>query len=177
VKRLELDFGTDRPDGWIEFVSKLIDLKTIIHVKVLSVLIRKSDPHMLADMTNLLQQTCGLSSVDICYGFYIRKTTLTTTEICSMVPSNVKHLAVSVKNLNETKSILERFQYLSSANFYYDYTPYRNEITEWLDNKKKGSTYQVDSFSVYIWLGKNTIYPEGIHLSNKRIKLTDESHQ
>ena len=174
MKRLELEFGIDRPHDWISFVSELIDLTTIVHVKVSSTLIQRSNPFMLADMTNLLQQTCHVSSLDIGFGFFSRKSRLTATEVCSMIPSHVKHLALSIKNLNEIKNTLERLEQLSSANFYFDYTPSWNEITEWLDIKKKGSSYQVDSFSACVWLGNNIIQPKEIILNNKRIKLTDE---
>jgi len=177
VKKLELQFDTVRPRDWIQFVSNLIDLKTIEHVKVSSTSIRQSNPSMLADMTKLLRQTCCLSSVDICFGFLSRKSWLTAVEICSMIPSYVKHLAVSIKDLNEIKSILEQLQHLSSANFYFDYTPSWDEITKWLDSNRKGSSYQADSFSVYIWLGKSKNQPKEIKVGNKRVKLADEHHQ
>jgi hypothetical protein len=132
---------------------------------------------MLNDMAILLKKTCHVSSLDICFGFLSRKSCLTAVEICSMIPIDVKHLAVSVKNLVEIKTILERFQHLSSANFYFDYTPSSNEITTWIDSKKEGSSYQADSFTVCVWLGKSIIQPNEAKIGNKRIKLTDEHHQ
>ncbi len=177
VRRLELDFYTDRPLGWLAFVSKLIDLTTIVKVKVSSVSIRTSDPNILADITDLLEQTSRLSSLDICFGFFSRKSSLTAAEICPMIPSHVKHLAVSIKDLNEIKSILERLQHLSSANFYFDYTPSWNEITKWIERNRKGSSYQADSFSVCVWLGKNSAEPKVAKVGNKRIKRTDEHYQ
>ncbi|CAF3108676.1 unnamed protein product [Rotaria sp. Silwood2] len=172
VKTLELEFVTTRPHDWIEFISNLIDLTTVVEVKISSTLIRKSDLYMLNDIANLLKKTCCISSVDICSGFFSRKSSLTATEICSLLPTHVKQLAVSVKNVNEIKSVLERFQHLSSVKFYFDYTPYWNEVTKWLDDKRKGSSYQADSFSIYIWLGNNTIQLKEVNVGNKRVKLS-----
>ncbi len=177
VKRLELQFDTAQPRGWIQYVSNLIDLKTIVQVKVSSTLIRQSNPYMLAEMTNFLHQTCCVSSVDICFGFLSRKSYLTAAEINLMIPSHIKHLAISIKDLNEIKGILERLQYLSSANFYFDYTPSWKEITKWLDIKRKGSSYQADAFSVCIWLGKNTTQSKVMKIDNKRVKLANEYQQ
>ena len=160
----------------MDFVSNLIDLKTVVQVKVLSALIRQCNPYMLADMTELLRQTSDLSSVDICFGFQCRKSNLTATQICSMIPSHVKHLAVSIKDLNEIKHIIERLEYLSSANFFYDYTHSWNEITPWLNTDRQGSSYEADSFSACIWLGKNNNQPNEIKIGNKRMKLNDEHH-
>lgn len=177
ISRLELQFDAARPYGWVAFVSKLIDLKTIAQVTVSSTLIRQSNPYMLAEMTKLLQLTSHVSSVDICYGFLSRQSRLTATELCLMIPTHVKHLAVSIKDLNEIKNICTRLHNLSSTNFFYDYTPSWNEITYWFDVKRKGSSYQADSFSVCIWLGKNDNQSNEIKVGPKRVKLTKEHHQ
>jgi len=177
VKRLELQFDKIRTFGWIEIVTNLIDLKNIIHVKVSSSLIRQSNPSMLSDMTKFFETIPHLSSVDIGFGFLSRKSSLTATDICSMIPSHVKHLSGSIKDLNEIKSIFQRLEHLSSANFFYDYIPTWNEVTSWLDSNRKGSSYDVDSFSVCVWLGKNSNHSNKIKFGNKRVKLVDEYHQ
>lgn len=128
-------------------------------------------------MTNFFQKTPQVSSVDIDFGFLSRKSSLTATDICSMVPAHVKHLAVSIKYLNEMKNIFQRLEHLSSANFFYDYTPIWTEVTNWLDSNRKGSSYEVDSFSACVWLGKSSNHANEIKLGNKRVKLADEHHQ
>jgi hypothetical protein len=129
---------------------------------------------MLADMTKLFQQTPHVSSVDICFGFLYRKSCLSAAQICSMIPSHVKHLAISIRDLNEIKNVFERLQYLSSANFFFDYSPFWHEVTQWLDTNRKGSSYQADSFSVCVWLGKSNNQSKDIKIGNKRVKLFDE---
>lgn len=171
IRRLELHFDTMRPADWVIFVSNLIDLKTIVQVTVSSTLIRQCHPYMLASMTELLRKTSRVSSVDICYGFLSRQSRLTATDLYSMLPSHVKHLAVSIKDLNEIKHICNQLKNLSSANFFYDYTPSWKEITYWFDVKRKGSSYEADSFSVCVWLGKNDYHSNEIKVNNKRIKL------
>ncbi|CAF4796823.1 unnamed protein product [Rotaria sp. Silwood1] len=175
VKTLELEFVKTRPHDWIKFISNLIDLTTVVEVKISSTLIQKSDPYMLSDMANLLKQTYRIASVDICSGFFSRKSSLTATEICSILPMHIKQLAASVKTFNEIKNIIERFQHLSNVKFYFDYTPYASEIFKWLDDKRKDSSYQVDSFSVCVWLGKNTTQMKEVKVGDKRIKNTYKS--
>ena len=176
VKRVELQFDAVRSFGWIESVTSLVDLTSIIHVKVSSSLIRQSSAPMLSDMTRFFQKTPHVSSVEISFDFLSRKSSLTATDICSMLPPHVKHLAVSIKDLYEIKSIFQRLEHLSSANFFYDYTPGWNEITRWLDDHRKGSSYDVDSFSACVWLGKNISSSTAIKVGNKRVKLIDEHH-
>jgi hypothetical protein len=132
---------------------------------------------MLYEITQFLQNTPCVSSVDIGFGFLTRKSSLTATDICSMLPAHVKHLAASIKNLNEIKSIFQRLEHLSSANFFYDYMPTWNEVTQWLDDNRTGSSYEADSFSMCVWLGKSNNSSKQIKFGNKRIKLVDEHHQ
>ena len=177
MKRLELQFGLVRVFGWIEFVSNLIDLNTIGQIKVSSAPIRQSNPYMISDMSKLLRQTTNLSSVDICFDFLSRKSCLTATDIYFLVPSHVQHLAVAIKDLNEITNVLEQRPELSSASFMFDYTPTYKEVTTWIEDNRKDSSYQADSFSVCVWLGKSNNHSKEINLGHKRIKLTDQYHQ
>ena len=177
MKRLELQFGIVRVFGWTEFVSNLIDPKTIVQMKVSSASIRQSNSYMISDMAKLLGQVSNLSSIDICFDFLSRKSCLTAGDICFLIPSRVHHLAVAIKDLNEITSVLEQRPELSSASFMFDYTPTYNEVTTWLEGNRTGSSYQADSFSVCVWLGKSSTHSKEINLGPKRMKLTDDYHQ
>lgn len=126
---------------------------------------------MLSDMAKLLQCISNLSSIDICFDFLSRKSCLTAGDIGFLVPSHVHHLAVAIKNLNEITTVLEQRPDLSSASFMFDYSPTYKEVTTWLEDNRTGSSYQADSFSVCVWLGKSSNHSKEISLGPKRMKI------
>jgi hypothetical protein len=155
------------------FIFTLIDLKTLVQIKLTGTLIRQADTYMLADIANMLQGNCNLSSLDICGDFFSRKSHLTANDICSVTPSHVKHLAVSIKSLKEAQNVVERLKHLSSANFYFDFIPTLNRNIEWFAQRTQGLSYRIDGFSLCVWLGRSIIQPSNITGARKRIKLTN----
>jgi hypothetical protein len=89
---------------------------------------------------------------------------------------HLKHLATSIKNVDEVEIILERLEHLLSAKFYFSHRSVSNRISAWLVQKKKCSTYRASDFSVCVWLGKNSIQRNETNISNKRMKLIDDHH-
>jgi len=129
---------------------------------------------MLADIANMLQGTCNLSSLDICYDFFSRKSCLAADDICSVTPSHVKHLAVSIKSFKEAQNVVERLKNLLSANFYFDFIQTLDRNIEWLAQRTQGSSYQMDEFSLCMWRGRSIIQPSNVTGARKRIKLTND---
>ncbi|CAF0957997.1 unnamed protein product [Didymodactylos carnosus] len=102
------------------------------------------------------------------------KSRLTADAICSMIPAHVLHLAVSIKNLNELKIVLERLEHLSSARFFFDHTPCLSQFHEWFKTKKQGLSYRTERFSLHVWLENNSVQSNEVRVGNKRIKLADD---
>jgi len=177
VTNLELEYYTHRLPNWTSFISTLVDVTTVTQIKLTGIMISQAEPDIIADLTNLLQQACSLTSLDICCQYESRKSKLTAQDICSMTPSHVKHLATSIKNLNEAKISLEQLQHLSTARFFYTSSDsFSISFIEWLEQNKTGSSHFVGAVQTKIWLGHNNIQPEVVRIGNKRIKLTDEHH-
>lgn len=145
-------------------------------MKITSLLIRRCDKRLLADIREFFRQASRVSFVGFDYSFNGRKSSLTAKEICSMVPINIKHLAASIKNVSEMKNILQKLPYLSSANFMYQRTPKQTEIAEWLNIYRPYSSYKEDTITFWIWLGKDTNQLNEIQIGNKRMKLNDPFH-
>jgi hypothetical protein len=177
MKKLGLIFNSNRPVGWILFVSMFINLTTITHIGLAGSTILNGDPGIVADIKSLLQQTCNVYSLNICGLLLNRKSCLTADHICSMIPIHVRQLIVSIKNLNEVKIVLQQLEHLSSAKFIFDETPCWNHFHEWFKTNKQNMSYQTDRFSLYVWFKKNNnVQSNDGTVSNKRIKLTDDHH-
>jgi predicted NUDIX family phosphoesterase len=177
MKKLGLIFDSNRPVGWILFISMFINLTTITHIGLAGTNILNGDSGIVADIKNLLQQTCNVYSLNI-RGFLLnQKSCLTADHICSMIPIHVRQLEVSIKNLNEVKIVLQRLKHLSSAKFIFDETPSWSHFHEWFKINKQNMSYQTDRFSLLIWFKKNNnVQSNNVEICNKRIKLTDDHH-
>ena len=176
VEKLHLELDGAVPLHWASFLSELIDLTTVVELKVTGRLVRKANPTILAEISHLLQQTCKLSSLDICDKFYMRMSTLTAEHLCPMIPRHLKRLVTPVKNLDEVEKILDRLDHLSSVYFSFAYIPRRDRNIDWLPQKKRGSTYAIDSFSLVVWLPNSNIPSIETEVGPKRMKLTTADH-
>jgi hypothetical protein len=174
MKKLGLIFNSDRPVGWIPFVSIFIDLTTITHIVLTGTLILKGNPDIVTDIASLLKQACNVSSLIICAMSFAKKSDLIADDICSMTPVHVKHLVVPIKNLHEVKTVLERLEHLSSAQFFFDDTPCWREFHEWFKTNKQGLSYRTERLSLHIWLEENSVTSNEVRVGHKRIKLADE---
>lgn len=76
--------------------------------------------------------------------------------ICLIVPDTVKHLQVSVKNMDDMKIIIERFKYLSSVTFeHFNRAKILSaELIPWLMENRNKSTYRIDEIYVSIWFDR-----------------------
>jgi hypothetical protein len=177
MKKLALIFDSNRPVGWILFISMFINLTTITHIGLVGSIILNGDPGIVADIKNLLQQTCNVYSLNIRGLLLNQKSCLTANHICSMIPIHVRQLAVSIINLNEVKIVLQRLQHLSTAKFIFDETPCWNHFHQWFKTNKQNMSYQTDPFSLHVCFKKNNnVQSNDVKASNKRIKFTDDHH-
>jgi hypothetical protein len=102
---------------------------------------------------------------------------LTAQDICSITPPQLKHLATAIKNLNETRIVLEQLQHLSTARFFYASNNSSSDaFIEWLEKNKIGSSHFVGAVQTKIWFGHDPIRPNKVIVGNKKIKLIDEHH-
>ncbi|CAF3407580.1 unnamed protein product [Rotaria socialis] len=161
VEELEIDFKYHKLSNWAFFVPTLIDLTAIVRFKCSCALICRTEPHMLAQMTSLLQQMCNLLSLDLCSPYSNDISSLTAEDVCLMTPSHVRHLIVRIQSLSEIIIVLERLEHLSGAKFYFRDTSSTRPIIKMLKEKRNGSSCRINSFTLYVWLGKKHIQPRG----------------
>jgi hypothetical protein len=175
VKELIIELKCNPHSDWILFVSKLIDLTTIVRITLKGRSTYRTRRNMRINIARLLQRTPSLSYLNVDYDYYIYNS-WTADNICFMVPSHVKHLTVAIKNMDEIRFVLNRLQHLSSAKFHFSCALDSRRIIEWLEKTNKGSRYRRDACSINVWLKKGTIQSKERKRGNKRIRLTDDHH-
>jgi hypothetical protein len=80
----------------------------------------------------------------------------TIEDICLLIPDYIKHLKITVKNINDMKIIFDRFDYLSSITFHFTFPksiPSAKIIESFLDIKKD-LTYRIDDCTIRVWLNQ-----------------------
>jgi hypothetical protein len=175
VENLEIEFHNVRLSDWTFFISTLIDLTRVVQIKLPSKLIYEAEPVMLAEITGLLKQTCNLSSLDLFMSYRYVTSKLSAEDICLITPSHVRHLSAPIKSFNEIKNVLERLEHLSSVKFDFQDNSPQYGFIKWLKERRKGSSYIIDSRFMCVWLGKKLIEPKQINVGAKRIKLSKDS--
>ncbi|CAF1199103.1 unnamed protein product [Adineta steineri] len=172
---LALLFGSERPVDWIPFISLFIDLTTITKIALGGRLISAANQSILDDIKILLQQACHVNLV------LLRDTPLnqeplllTANNICYIIPTHIRCLRVTIKDMSEAKIILERLTHVSSARFYFDHTPCCDEFQQWFESKNL--SYQIEPSFVSVRRKKISVPSNKQNVGNKRIKLTDNHH-
>ena len=161
-----------RPTNWIAQLASFVDLEAIsrFHVAVSAVL---DSATLIADdigqCLRLMRNLYCLAIVsESAFTF-----DLLTLPRCSMVPSSVRHLAISAGKFNDCFAILERFDRLWSFKCYVDRSvavAEQKELEKWLDENRRGSSCGHGYHSFYIWFGE-----ERAISTSKRRKPDQES--
>ena len=174
VTTLNLSDFTYEIPNWNRFISTIVDLKTITEIVLAGTAVRTLSS-VIANLRILFQQTFNLISLDIWYEAGSMQSILTAREICALTPSHVKHLAASIKDLNEAKIILQQFRNLSTARFLsYSSRSIPGSFIEWLEENLPDSSHVQSHYHTLIWLGHSDDQSTAVTKRNKRIKLAGE---
>lgn len=107
-------------------------------------------------LTNLFRQTTQINALEIHNHCTSLNSTLTIEDLCALVPSHIKHLKMTVKNINEMKILFDRFVHLSSITFQFTCSKSipSGKLIECILNIKKDLTYRTDDCSIRVWLNQ-----------------------
>jgi hypothetical protein len=135
------------PVGSVEHLSTFIDLSCLVE---LSISLDFQSESIVENLIYFFKQMPHLHSLTI------DSSSAKADNICLIVPDTVKHLQVSVKNMEDMKMIIERFKYLSSVTFEHlnRVKILSTEFVPWLMENRENSTYRIDEIYVSIWVDK-----------------------
>lgn len=132
------------PEGSMEHLSLFIDLSVITE---LSISIDFRPEETFEYLADFLRRTSRL------YSLIIDSTNIDLDRLCAIIPENVKHLQVSVKNIEDMKMVIERLRPLNSLTFeYYNRSKIvSSEFPSWLEENRRQSTCRIDAMFMSIW--------------------------
>ncbi|CAF0879864.1 unnamed protein product [Adineta steineri] len=137
----------------------LSNLINLVHLSQLSLNLNYDyslDLNTRAYLKNIFKQISNIRTLEICNNLSTIYSNITIEDICSLIPSYIEHLKITVKNINDMKIIIDRFEYLSSITFrfsFYKSIPSAKIIESFL-NIKKDLTYRKDDCSIRVWLNR-----------------------
>lgn len=104
-------------------------------------------------ISSILKETSNIHSLKInCIAN--EASFISSGTLCSIIPRSVKHLQISITNLDEMKSILEQLNQLLSVTFYSpNISNYYEDIKKWIQLKRKNSLCRESLRYIQIWLG------------------------
>jgi len=140
------------PIGSIEYLSTFIDLSCIVELSISIDFDPESVSNTLDNLIYLFKQTYNLHSLTI------DSSSANAENIGLIIPDYVKHLQVSVKNIDDMKRIIEQLKHLSSITFelFNRLKFLSTEFLPWLMENRNKSTCRIDDMFVSIWFDKVT---------------------
>ncbi len=108
------------------------------------------------NLIDIFKQTSNIHTLEINNHLSALNSHTTLEDICLLIPSYIKHLKMTVRNINDMKILFDRFDYLSSITFRFSFDksiPSTKMIESFL-NIKKDLTYRKDDCSIRVWLNQ-----------------------
>ncbi|CAF4433070.1 unnamed protein product, partial [Rotaria sp. Silwood2] len=103
-------------------------------------------------ISSILKKTSNIHSLKIIYN-HTGEPFINIEKLSSIIPRSIKHLQISITNLDEMKNILEQLNQLSSVTFYsLNMSYYYEDIMKWIKVKQKNSIYRRGLRCIHIWL-------------------------
>ena len=101
----------------------------------------------------MLKETLNIYSLKIIY-VHIGEPFINIETLCSIIPRSVKHLQISIRNIDDVKYVIEQLNQLSSVTFYStNISKFYEDIIKWIGLKRKNSLCRESVRSLQVWLG------------------------
>jgi hypothetical protein len=150
LNKLVLCIDNEWPIGSVEHLSTFIDFSCVVEISITIEFYPESVSNTLDNLINLFKQTCHL------YSLTIESSSVNAENICLIIPDYVKHLQVSVKNIDDIKIIINQLKHLSSITFELlnGLKLSSTEFLSWLMENRNKSTCRIENNFVSIWFDK-----------------------
>jgi hypothetical protein len=172
VTEISLEFSEDWPLFSLQSLSIIIHISQIVQITLKSYYFDAYKEDTFIDISLFLEQANNLSSLIIQNSLNERKIPRIIENMLPIIPRQLKHLQISINNLDQIKMILGRCENLSTIKFDIK-SKFSKEIIQWFNDNTLNSTCKKGNRTIIVWLGKKTIQSADVRVDNKRIKLTD----
>lgn len=177
MTEIDIRFCDDWPLLSLQTLSIFIDISRIFRITISSSYnFNKNDQNTWLDIVSFLNQARNVSSLTIqCNICVIYNTDYdeTTENFYSIFPRHIKHLQISIIDMKQISTILERCENLITIRFNSNSIELERRIIDWFPNNTINSTCVLDYPYVCVWLGKEHVQSTETSFNYKRTKLID----
>lgn len=155
IKSLTLGNDDEWPSSAQRFLSTILNLSQITKLSLSVNFFPDYSSNTISHINSLLSQTSNLHSL-ILYDYWTPENcSKRLPTVCSLIRSNIKHLQLRVKDLNDITYILDRLGHLTSITFEYAQmlTIDREEFLQSLDYLNRYSSIWDCQNSLHVWFG------------------------
>ncbi len=156
VNELKLFVDENWPDESFDFLSNLMNFSNLNSLTLIVAENRHLSPELIRNLRLLFKKTPHIETLSIKSGQSPLSCKITLEEIFQIVPKQVKHLQVMVKDFDDIIMIIDRLQHLSSIQIQIVRVMARgfSESRPAITGKREGSTCQKMDPFLQMWLGK-----------------------
>ena len=155
--------------GYYKYLRQIIDFTQLIEIHITCCSFVKDDELSLYDLLKLLQKSNKLKSfrIDIYPEQYPIYPFL--DQIIKLLPPQIKHLNIAIKEAKQIQSLFQRFQHLAILEFPLEGIERPMDIEQWFHTNTSGSNYRKHVLWHNIWIGNK--YQTQQNFNPKRMKL------
>lgn len=147
MRKLSLCVNNEWPIGSVDFLPTVIDLSTLRELSIDMDFDSETEGSKITHLTRLLQQTFNLRSLTI------DGSSASAETVCLLVPEHVRHLQVSVSDIDQMKMIIQQLNTLSSltCEALQNFRCLSEELCTWFTETGNTSLYRIDHNFISIW--------------------------
>lgn len=156
-------------------ISKLIDLSKVIQIELHWVSFGNYDQTVWMNLSLLISMAINLTSLIISDLLYTFREIMNTEYLLSLIPPTIKHIDLSINNLDQLQAIIEKCSNLIWVNVAFNRKCTRRHFVAWCNECTSNSSYRKYARRVSVWLGvKQNNEPYRMETRRKRIKLSND---
>lgn len=150
----------------------LIDFSKVTEIELHLDSFYNYDRNVWINLSRLILMATNLSSLIIVDPSCYLRNTINIEYLLSIIPPRIKHLRISLKNLDFWEAIIQKCSNLMWVDVEFNRKSLRRQFVAWCNDNTSNSTYKIWKRKVSVWFGiKRKQAPYRMETRNKRIKL------
>ncbi|CAF3359582.1 unnamed protein product [Rotaria sp. Silwood1] len=170
ITHLSLNLDGKLPYVSLQSLQTIIDLSSLVCLSMQILIYNVAQRSSVTDyISSILKKTSNIHSLKLIYN-HTGESLINIETLSSIIPRSIKHLQISITNLDEMKNILEKLKQLSSVIFYsVNMLYYYEDIIKWIKLKRKNSLCRKGLRCMQIWLGACSMNDDNEKNSMKKV--------